>query len=57
MESSYSNDEKTQVCKKQERNAFLFIAIVLFPLLSVVLVGGMGFLIWITQIIFGPPSA
>lgn len=43
--------------KKRERLAFLFITIVLFPLLSVILVGGMGFTIWISQMIFGPPSA
>lgn len=45
------------VSKKQERRLFLFIAVVLFPLMSIVLVGGFGLLIWISQLIFGPPTA
>ena len=39
--------------KKNELRAFLFIAIFLFPLLSVGLVGGYGFLIWMSQLLFG----
>jgi nitrate reductase NapE len=40
--------------KKKERNAFLFIAVVLFPLLTVAIVGGYGFIIWMSQLLFGP---
>lgn len=40
--------------KKKERNAFLFITVVLFPLLSVAIVGGYGFIIWMSQLLFGP---
>ena len=43
--------------KKLERNAFLFITVVFFPLLSTALVGGYGFLIWISQMFMGPPQA
>ncbi|MFQ3229707.1 periplasmic nitrate reductase, NapE protein [Reinekea sp.] len=39
--------------KKKERNAFLFITVVLFPLLSVAIVGGYGFIIWMSQLLFG----
>ena len=49
--------QEDQQTKQQERRLFLFIAIVLFPLLSVALVGGYGLIIWISQLIFGPPSA
>lgn len=45
------------VDKRVERRMFLFITVVLFPLLSVLLVGGYGFLIWISQMIWGPPGA
>ncbi len=48
--------DNSQLSRAEERNLFLFITILLFPILSVVLVGGYGFLIWIMQIIFGPPS-
>ncbi|MBS1269440.1 MAG: hypothetical protein MAG794_00391 [Gammaproteobacteria bacterium] len=42
--------------KKNERAAFLFLTVILAPILSVIIVGGYGFLIWITQIIVGPPT-
>ncbi|MEM9304010.1 MAG: periplasmic nitrate reductase, NapE protein [Pseudomonadota bacterium] len=43
--------------KRGERRVFLFIAVFLFPALSVIFVGGYGLLIWIYQMIFGPPAA
>lgn len=42
--------------KKEELRVFLFITIVLFPVLSLIIVSGLGFSIWISQIFFGPPS-
>lgn len=42
--------------QKDERRAFIFLTVVLAPLLSVIVVGGYGFLIWISQIIAGPPT-
>ena len=32
------------------------VAVVLFPILSVMVVGGYGFLVWMYQIINGPPT-
>ncbi|EEX91871.1 trimethylamine N-oxide reductase system protein TorE [Vibrio aquaticus] len=41
-----------------EWKSFLFIAVVLFPVLSVAFVGGYGFLVWAMQVFFfGPPGA
>lgn len=42
--------------KRDERIAFLFLTVILAPLLSVIIVGGYGFLVWIMQIIGGPPT-
>lgn len=42
--------------KKREIRVFLFLTVVLFPVLSIALMGGYGFVIWMSQIIFGPPS-
>lgn len=42
--------------KKLELNAFLFLTVVLAPLVSVMLVGGFGLLIWLYQLIAGPPT-
>lgn len=39
-----------------EWKSFLFIAVVLFPILSVAFVGGYGFIVWALQVFFfGPP--
>lgn len=42
--------------KREERIALLFLTVILAPLLSVIIVGGYGFLVWIMQIIGGPPT-
>ncbi|MBU2986761.1 periplasmic nitrate reductase, NapE protein [Saccharophagus degradans] len=55
--SEMETDSAMQVEKRQERRMFMFITIVLFPLLSVMLVGGYGLLIWVSQMIWGPPTA
>ena len=39
-----------------ELRSFLFLTIVLMPVLSVVIVGGYGFLVWMYQIVAGPPT-
>jgi nitrate reductase NapE len=43
--------------KTEERRAFLLLVVFLAPFLSVVIVGGYGFLVWISQILLGPPGA
>ena len=45
------------VSKADERLSFIMLAVFLAPILSVVIVGGYGFLVWISQILMGPPSA
>lgn len=42
--------------RSRELRAFLFLAVVLVPLLSVLIVGGYGFAVWLYQIFVGPPG-
>lgn len=42
--------------KREERNVFLFLAVVLGPALAVGLVGAYGLMIWISQMFLGPPQ-
>ena len=42
--------------KTEELRSFLFLTAVMVPVLSVVIVGGYGFIVWMTQIITGPPT-
>ncbi|MDX1607078.1 MAG: periplasmic nitrate reductase, NapE protein [Candidatus Competibacterales bacterium] len=54
--TSTSEPSTDQEQKKRELMGFLLLAVLLAPVLSVLLVGGYGFLVWIVQIIAGPPG-
>lgn len=51
------NEEVGQSVKRRELQLFLFITVVLFPLLAVITIAGYGFVVWMWQLIYGPPSA
>ncbi len=42
--------------RREETRLFIFLIVFLFPILSVALVSGFGFVVWILQMIFGPPG-
>jgi nitrate reductase NapE len=42
--------------KREELSAFLILAVVIWPIIAVGIVGGYGFLIWMSQIVLGPPG-
>lgn len=42
---------------KKELSAFLFLTAVVAPATAVAIVGGYGFIVWISQIIGGPPGS
>jgi nitrate reductase NapE len=42
--------------KAEELRTFIFLAVFLAPILSVAIVGGFGFLVWMSQLIYGPPG-
>lgn len=48
--------EHAPATKTEERRTFVLLAVVLFPVLSVAIVGAFGFLIWMSQLVMGPPS-
>lgn len=43
--------------KKTEFRSFLILVVLLAPVLSVAIVGGYGFIVWISQMILGPPGS
>ncbi|MDR6914013.1 nitrate reductase NapE component [Pseudomonas sp. 3296] len=51
-----STDDITQQVRKETR-LFFFLIVVLFPLLSVAIVGGYGFFVWFLQMLLGPPGS
>lgn len=42
--------------RSQELRAFLFLSVVLAPVLAVAVVSGYGFLVWMYQLFAGPPG-
>lgn len=47
---------RPQVSRGRELAMFLFLSVVLAPVLAVAVVGGYGFVVWILQMIYGPPG-
>jgi nitrate reductase NapE len=42
--------------RRQEFLAFLALAVLIWPVIAVGVVGGYGFMVWMWQIVFGPPG-
>lgn len=42
--------------RRKEIIAFLLLAFGIWPIVAVGVVGGYGFLVWMWQIVFGPPG-
>ncbi|NRP72733.1 hypothetical protein ILFOPFJJ_03632 [Ensifer psoraleae] len=42
--------------RRRELLTFLVLAFGIWPLLAVAVVGGYGFIVWMFQIVFGPPG-
>jgi nitrate reductase NapE len=46
----------SQRSRREEIFAFVVLAVLIWPVLAVGIVGGYGFIVWMLQIIFGPPG-
>lgn len=53
METSLMQNNETAVTSKEELRAFIFLTVFLAPVLSVILVGGYGFFVWMYQLFTG----
>jgi nitrate reductase NapE len=42
--------------KARELKAFLLLSVVMAPVLAVAIVSGYGFLVWMIQLVAGPPG-
>lgn len=49
-------DDKPPTTKKEELRAFLLLSVVMAPVLAVLIVSGYGFLVWMYQLVAGPPG-
>jgi nitrate reductase NapE len=51
-----TSTEGTQSTRGDEGRVFVFLTVVLAPVLAVAVVGGFGFAVWISQLLFGSPE-
>ena len=51
------NGDQGSFTKAQELRSFLFLAVVMAPVLAVIIVSGYGFAVWMFQLIAGPPGS
>lgn len=42
--------------KRHELFAFIVLAVLIWPVAAVGVVGGYGFIVWMSQLVFGPPG-
>jgi nitrate reductase NapE len=58
MRRSASGDENADPASKRwlELAMFLFLAVVLWPLIAVGVVGAYGFVVWMNDLLLGPPT-
>lgn len=42
--------------RREELFAFFVLAVLIWPFIAVGVVGGYGFLVWMSQLVFGPPG-
>lgn len=54
--ASNLQDAVPRPTRRQELFAFLVLAVLIWPVITVGIVGGYGFIIWMLQIVFGPPG-
>lgn len=48
--------ETKPATRRQELGAFLILAVLIWPVIAVGVVGGYGFLVWMLQLVYGPPG-
>jgi nitrate reductase NapE len=59
VDASTSADPRPPVdrgTRRREIAMFLLLAVFIWPVLSIAVVGGYGFIVWMSQMILGPPG-
>ena len=56
LSADQSGEEPRKASRRSEILTFLVLAFGIWPIVAVAVVGGYGFLVWMYQIIAGPPG-
>jgi nitrate reductase NapE len=49
-------DPALETRRKEELRSFVFLAIIMAPVLTFLFVAGYAFIVWMTQLVTGPPK-
>ena len=55
-EAASGVDEDPAQVRREEFRSFLFFTVVMAPALAIIIVGGVGLLVWMYQLVAGPPG-
>lgn len=50
------HDQLTATARRRELTAFLILAVVIWPFVTVAIVAGWGFVVWMYHLFTGPPG-
>ena len=56
-DSRPDNTDQAPSNRQEEWRSFLFFTVVMAPVLAVAIVGGFGFVVWMYQLVAGPPGS
>lgn len=56
IERLHMKQELGPATKRRELQLFLFLTVVLFPVLAVGIIAAYGFIVWMWQLLSGPPG-
>ena len=48
-------DENNEIRKSEELRSFLFLTVVMVPVLTVMIIAAYGFMVWVYQMLIGGP--
>lgn len=54
--AQHDQNEAEPGTRRRELLTFLFLTVILMPVLAVGVVGGYGFAVWMVQLVSGPPT-
>lgn len=57
LKNVFEATDQSPSTRQEEGRSFLFLAAVMVPVLSVLVVAGYGFAVWIYQMFAGPPGS
>ena len=49
-------EKPTEFSKREELRSFIFLTVFMAPVLTGMIIAGFGFLVWVYQLLVGPPT-